>query len=312
MRILFIADVHIKLKQKKVPVDWQTSRFQALIEKINQVLRVDDIDLVVIGGDFFDSPKPSVHELVLGVSMLNAIQSQVIIYPGNHECFGKKESILEVMRPILSNRISVVSQEYRSKDFDIVPYTALHNELWNPPTSKLLFTHVRGAIGDLVAPEIDLSRLAEWQLVLAGDLHEHSMSQGALIYPGSPVNTSFSREKKVRENGYIIVDTETLEWSFHDLELPQLIRKTVTSTDEMARDPIDHVIYELEGDAQSLASAKDHELLDKKINTEYESKASLQLQDLTFSEELAWYLQEVQHLSPEEISRLITKVKHYD
>lgn len=312
MKVLFIADIHIKLTQKKVPINWQTQRFLTLFQEIQNATREHEIDQLVIGGDFFDSPKPTVDELVLGLSLLNSICVPTIIFTGNHECFGKRESILSVLKPVLRDNIEVVDYEYRSENFDIIPYTSIHNEKWATPKAKMLFTHVRGNIGELVKAEIDLNRLKDWKLVLAGDLHEHSMSQENIVYPGSPLNTSFSREKKVGENGYIVVDTHTLDWDFYPLDLPQLLRKTVTSMDYVVKDEVDHIIYEVEGDASSLANVKEHELLDKKINTEYESKASLDLRDLSYSEELAMYLREVQRLEDDEIARLITKVRQYD
>ena len=312
MRVLFLADVHIKLGQKKVPVEWQTQRFLRLFQEIHSATRAHKIDKVIIGGDLFDSPKPSVDELVLGVSLVNSLQSPVEIFTGNHECRGKKESILSVMQPILEPHVVVIDYEYRSKDYDIIPYTHLHNEQWVEAESKLLLTHVRGNIGGLVKSEIDLERLKGWKLVLAGDLHEHSMTQENVVYPGSPINTSFARTRSENEHGYIVIDTETLDWEFHPLDLPQLIRKSVTSTDQIKKGEVDHIIYEVEGDSATLSNIKDHDLLDKKVNTEYESQAALDLRDLLYSEELAVYLKEVQGLDDKEIARLITKVRQYD
>ena len=312
MRVLFLADLHIKLGQKKVPVEWQTQRFLRLFQEIHDATRAHKIDKIVIGGDYFDSPKPSVQELVLGISLLYTLNTETVIFSGNHECFGKRESILSLLAPLLTTRVSVVDYEYRSKDFDVIPYTHLHNDQWVASKSKLLLTHVRGNIGGLVKSEIDLDRLKEWELVLAGDLHEHSMTQENIVYPGSPINTSFARTRSENEHGYIVIDTETLEWAFHPFDLPQLIRKTVSSTSEIQKGERDHIIYEVEGDSATLSNIKDHELLDKKVNTEYESKASLQLRNLLYSEELAVYLKEVQGLDDEEIARLITKVRQYD
>ena len=312
MKLLFLADVHIKLGQKKVPIQWQTKRFTDLFQAIQNATCEHDISEVIIGGDLFDSPKPSVHELVLGISLVNSLTTPVTIFAGNHECTSKRESILSILQPLFKESVNIIDYDYRSEDYDIIPYTHLHNEKWLPPQAKLLMTHVRGNIGTLVKSEIDLDKFKQWPLVLAGDLHDHSMTQENIVYPGSPVNTNFSRERSENEHGFIIVDTDTLEWEFHPLDLPQLIRKTVTSTDQMLKSDYDHVIYEIAGDSVALANVKDHELLDKKVNTEYQSQASLDLQNKTYSEELAYYLSEVQQLEPEEITRLITKVKQYD
>ena len=86
----------------------------------------------------------------------------------------------------------------------------------------------------------------------------------------------------------------------------------MSSTSEIQKGERDHIIYEVEGDSSTLSNIKDHELLDKKVNTEYESQAALDLRNLLYSEELAVYLKEVQGLDDEEIARLITKVRQYD
>lgn len=165
-------------------------------------------------------------------------------------------------------------------------------------------------------PEIDLARFDSYDLVVAGDLHSHQMSQHTqyntpIIYPGAPLTTSFHREMPTDANGYIIVDTETLEWTWHDLShLPQLIRKKVTTEAEMLPDSYHHVVYELEGDLQELSKVKDSELLDKKINTKVSKEAKLDLEDKSLDEELAIYLGEVEQLAEEDIIRLVTRYKN--
>ena len=60
-------------------------------------------------------------------------------------------------------------------------------------TKKPLFTHVRGEIPPHVKPEVDLDRFEDFPVVFAGDLHAHSNTQRNIVYPRSPMTTSFHR-----------------------------------------------------------------------------------------------------------------------
>ena len=71
-------------------------------------------------------------------------------------------------------------------------------------TSKPLFTHVRGEIPPHVKPEVELDRFEDFPVVFAGDLHAHSNTQKNIVYPGSPMTTSFHR-KEVK-TGYILIN----------------------------------------------------------------------------------------------------------
>ena len=52
MKILFTADLHIKLGQKNVPIDWAKNRYNLLIEQLATIQ--DSADMIVLGGDIFD------------------------------------------------------------------------------------------------------------------------------------------------------------------------------------------------------------------------------------------------------------------
>jgi len=46
-----------------------------------------------------------------------------------------------------------------------------------------------------VKPEVDLDRFEDFPVVFAGDLHAHSNTQRNIVYPGSPMTTSFHRKE---------------------------------------------------------------------------------------------------------------------
>lgn len=301
MKIQFIADIHIKLGQRKVPKAWQRNRFLMLVDEINKI----ECDLLVIGGDTIDSPTPSLEELELFFEVVAGIRHKTLLFEGNHELITKNRSVLDNFEQEITRcnpLVTVVTSE-RNDAFDIIGYKELHNK-WGKPLSKLLFTHVRAKLPEHMKtePEVDLTRFDVYDLVITGDLHDHKMSQETdngtpIIYPGSPLTTSFHRELAETSNGIITVETDTLDWSWHNLKhLPQLIRKTITDPSEMVEDQYHRVVYELEGDVLELKNTADNELLDKKINVNVSKDAKLDLRDKKIPEELHMYLTEIEGL----------------
>ncbi|MEK9955129.1 MAG: hypothetical protein VW577_06945 [Pelagibacteraceae bacterium] len=58
--ILFTADIHLKLGQKNVPVEWAKNRYKQFFSEIYAL--EETIDMHIIGGDLFDR-LPSLEEL---------------------------------------------------------------------------------------------------------------------------------------------------------------------------------------------------------------------------------------------------------
>ena len=73
MKILFTADLHIKLGQKNVPIDWAKNRYNLLIEQLAAIQ--DSADMLVLGGDIFDRI-PTMDEIEIYFD-----QSPVLKYP---------------------------------------------------------------------------------------------------------------------------------------------------------------------------------------------------------------------------------------
>jgi len=292
--ILFTADWHIKLGQKNVPVDWAVNRYNLFLEQLTKIPH----SLHIVGGDVFDK-LPSLAELGIFFKFVQQCTEKTIIYDGNHEATRKGESFLEALRDVvqaLNPKVHIITRhipgQWLDRGFCILPYADLHKKDSIELLSQTaVFTHVRGEIPPHVKPEVDLERFARFPIVYAGDLHSHSNSQRNIVYPGSPMTTSFHRNNV--DTGYLLIDEEDLtKWTWHKFNLPQLIRKTVSSSEEMIPTKYDHTIYEIEGDLQQLSTVENSELLDKKIvrrNTE----VTINLMDKTIPEELDIYLEEV-------------------
>ena len=306
--ILFTADWHLKLGQKNVPLPWACSRFELFFEKIREIEL--GVDIHVIGGDLFDRV-PTMDELTLYFDFIKEVSIPTYIYDGNHEATKKNKTFFSNLKRATQNVNDLVTIVDKTTEFEwgtILPYCDLHKkgsiEKCNP--NKPLFTHVRGEIQPHVTPEVDLDRFNKFKRVFAGDLHAHSNTQRNIVYPGSPMTTSFHRE--IVKTGYILIRNSTWEWV--EFDLPQLLRKTITSEDEMIATDYHHTIYEIEGDVADLATVKNSELLDKKV-VKRSTEATLNLKNMTIDQELVEYLSAILNLTDDKIKNIMAVFNDY-
>ena len=310
--ILFTADWHIKLGQKNVPLPWACSRYEMFFEQIEDAVKEHNITLHIIGGDLFDRV-PSMDELTLYFDFVKNTNVETIIFDGNHEATKKNKTFFTNLKRVtkeLNPKVTVVTETFYLHDWAILPYADLHkkNSIEDIDDVDYLFTHVRGEIPPHVTPEVDLERFDKFKTVFAGDLHAHENTQRNIVYPGSPMSTSFHRNKI--KTGYLVIDDDW-NWTWHEFNLPQLYRKTVTNPDEMIPTMFDHTIYEIEGDVTDLANIKNSELLDKKLLRKT-SESTLALQkEMSIEEELVLYFTEVLNLDETKISKIIGVFNDY-
>jgi DNA repair exonuclease SbcCD nuclease subunit len=290
--ILFTADWHIKLGQKNVPVSWALNRYKLFFDQVH--LLEQDCNMHIIGGDLFDR-LPNMEELELYFRFIRKVTIPTIIYDGNHEATKKNKTFFTQLKQVsrdINPLVNIVDISYIDKElgYGILPYADLHRKgsIEQFDHTKPLFTHVRAEIIPHVKPEVDLTRFEDFPVVFAGDLHSHSNTQGNIVYPGSPMTTSFHRS--IVDTGYILINENNWNWMWEKFHLPQLIRKTVKDPAHMVPTEYHHTIYEIEGDIQELASIKNSDLLDKKV-VKRSSEATLVMdKDMTVEEELSEYL----------------------
>ena len=315
MKVLFTADVHIKLGQKNVPVEWAKNRYNLLWTQLEEIQQ--QCDAFIIGGDVFDK-LPSMEELECYFDMVTHCKVPTIIYSGNHEAVKKDTTFLSNLAQVtnrLNRQVIVVDDYYSDWGIEFVPYNKLKEfekgqHPW-PEGGDILCTHVRGEIPPHVKPEVDLALFDTWQVVLAGDLHSYENCQRNILYPGSPVTTSFHRD--LVNTGIILLDTETLEHEWLKLEVPQLIRKTVGVHDPKLPTPYHHTIYQVEGDMQELGELEDSDLIDRKV-IKRESDTALMLEnDMSLQQEVAEYLRYILALPEQTVEAVLKELQgHVD
>lgn len=296
-KILHSADWHIHLHKKKVPWKWQHDRFQAFFTKLLELEQSCDVH--IIAGDVFDK-KPEPDEVALFLSYVHRVKIPTFIIPGNHEATARGESFLKHFAgdyKINNSLVEIISynasRSLDKVDFQFFPYGEMQlNNLPKPVPGSVLVTHIRGEVPPHISAEYDFEKLRPWKLILCGDLHfNHKYKDFPLYYPGSPMNTSFDRADD-REYGVNVVtwEQDTYSVDFIPLDLPKLVRKTITDKEEMLPDPINHVIYEVVGSVDQLAKVEHSELLDKRIVKRADAKSVLELDGLSTIQELEKYL----------------------
>jgi len=303
--ILFTADWHIKLGQKNVPIPWACTRYKLFFEQLEDIVAENKVSLHIIGGDLFDRV-PSMDELTLYFDFVKNVKCPTIIFDGNHEATRKNKTFFTNLKRVteeLNPQVKVITETYYKDDWAILPYADLHkkNSIEDINT-EYLFTHVRGEIPPHVSPEVELTRFDKFKTVFAGDLHAHENTQRNIVYPGSPMTTSFHRN--LVKTGYLLIEDDW-SWTWHQFDLPQLLRKTVSSTEEMIQTEWHHTIYEVEGDVSDLSGVKNSDLLDKKV-IKRKTEATLILdKEMTIEEELGEYLSYILELDESKVKKII-------
>ena len=309
--ILFTADWHIKLGQKNVPMAWACARYRMFFEQIEDAVEKHDVTLHIIGGDLFDRV-PSMDELTLYFDFVKNTKVETIIYDGNHEATRKHKTFFDNLIKVtnqLNPLVTVITETHYQDNWCILPYADLHRKnSIEDIDAEVLFTHVRGEIPPHVVPEVELERFDKFKTVYSGDLHAHENTQRNIVYPGSPMTTSFHRN--IVKTGYLVIDAN-MKWTWHEFDLPQLIRKTVVSEDEMVQTDFHHTIYEIEGDVSDLSNIKNSELLDKKV-IKRKTEATLVLdKEMSIEEELNEYLSYILELNEDKVKNILGVFSDY-
>jgi hypothetical protein len=144
---------------------------------------------------------------------------------------------------------------------------------------------------------------------LAGDLHSYDNCQRNILYPGSPVTTSFHRT--LVDTGVIILDSDTLEHTWVRLEVPQLIRKTVKAGEPTPPTDYHHTVYEVEGDLSELSVLEDSEFVDKKVSRKETDTALILDPEFSLQDEVREYLTYILQVNDSSISRALQELNNH-
>lgn len=313
MNILFTADVHIKLGQKNVPIDWARNRFRLFCEQFSEMQQ--QADLVIVGGDVFDR-LPTMDEVELYFDFVESFHKPTFIYPGNHEMLKKDTTFLSNLKKStnrLNPLVEVIDSFWciKTAGIDIIPYNKL-KEFEKEPREfhgRILCTHVRGEIPPHVKPEVDLDIFNRWDVVLAGDLHSYENSQRNILYPGSPYTTSFHRSRV--DTGAILLDANSMEHTWLKFNLPQLIKRTITVDETPVPTDFDHTIYEVQGDMQELGELADSELIATKVLKRDTDSALMLDPEMSLDQEVREYVTYILELPETTVDKVLKEMQNH-
>lgn len=234
MRILHTADLHLREDD---------SRTVDALEAVLAAAAENEVDLLTIGGDLFDSPadaeslRPRLRELFSGNPF------DILAIPGNHDADVYRENLNFGNDIEILTGSPIATAEFGDLEFVGVPFTSsmdeeLFSALEDASTGEdqILLLHCTldigfhaGEVGEEEGRYLPVTKatLAEldYDLVLAGHIHSRVRevpldNGGTFVYPGSPVSHSTSETGRRHA---ILVETDTgdistvpLDTFYHD------------------------------------------------------------------------------------------------
>ncbi len=102
LRILHLADLHLGWTPKGLPSDQAAARRErrdAMLAQAVDLALAEQVDLVLIAGDLFESYRPSAATLALALQQLGRLQAAgvaLVTVPGNHDELSYAQSVYRV------------------------------------------------------------------------------------------------------------------------------------------------------------------------------------------------------------------------
>jgi DNA repair exonuclease SbcCD nuclease subunit len=251
MKIALLSDLHLGKTQFAATVNGRNTRsvdieraWAAAVQEI--VIRRPS--LVLVGGDIFDSIRPSFHAVKAWQNGVRRIvgetDAHLLAILGNHCGPRTTESLSPVVVVDGEPRVHVVTEPKRVRlvidgcrvSVDCFPFTALSGEetyaLGRDPDSQLAILLMHAAVKSTVEGDslpyfyagdraIDVGREADsYDLISLGDYHERRqlVAGKPVFYPGALERTTSDIWREKAPKGFIVYDTDTMDHEF--VEIP--------------------------------------------------------------------------------------------
>jgi DNA repair exonuclease SbcCD nuclease subunit len=227
MKILCFTDLHIgKNASNSYFLELDKKAINAICEEIKK----ENIEKVIFLGDFFhnrseSSPKALVVARKI-LDQLNSLNIPIIMILGNHCTFYNNRKDYNYYRIFdgLFENITFVESFLEDGEFLYVGWMQTPEEEKRyeelSKNYKWIFGHFefRGAeMSEYYKTTSGLENNNTTSYIFSGHIHQRSR-QGRLHYIGSPYPQTWSGRNR-KDYGFVIVDTETEEIKFTDLEL---------------------------------------------------------------------------------------------
>jgi len=107
MKVLFTADLHIRIGQKNIPREWALKQYEIMFNEFDRVFKEQECEIEVHGGDIFDKV-PTMEELSVYVGYLWRNKERYrTIYDGNHEATKKGDTFLKYLYSMIPKTVEL-------------------------------------------------------------------------------------------------------------------------------------------------------------------------------------------------------------
>jgi len=192
MTSLFVTDIHLNLRNNR---DWEQSRLLQLFDSIAK----DPCEFVILGGDIFDLPKPSLDEINTFYQAIAKLsdKKEVILISGNHENLSDTKTVFDYLpkvgfRYIETGFLRVPGYDlYFSSHIKCKEISNVKKDL-SSTRINILFSHFRANYGTFIKGEIDVKEVSDlFDYVFVGDIHHLYSPYHNVFYPSSPYGVHF-------------------------------------------------------------------------------------------------------------------------
>jgi len=233
--IVHIADIQFRTYQRHL-------EFRSVCEYFIDKMKSLKPDRLVIAGDIVHSRNVLTPELVKEVSwFLEACSKncgKVIIIPGNHDIVEQNKERMDALTPIIYNLGLENIKYYREsglyQDENVIwtvfsiynnNATPLNLHLKPYPGKYIGLYHgvIVGAVNDngfTFAHGAEIDKFDECDLTLCGDIHKRQIFKNKnnkpIVMVGSLIQQNYG--ENINEHGYALINLETMDINFHDIE----------------------------------------------------------------------------------------------
>ncbi len=194
-KVLFVSDIHLNLNKNRT---WEENRFLTLAREIVCC----KADIIILGGDTFDVPKPSLEELrafYTFIEIINEGNPEVIVLSGNHEELSHHTTVFDYIPKVGFRYVEDETLTIGKHTLYLVSHHKIHGIKDKClPNNSHLFSHIRCASSKHSA-EISFSGL-KFDNIILGDIHNITEFD-AVKYAGQPYSTVYEVEQ---DRGFLI------------------------------------------------------------------------------------------------------------
>jgi len=259
VKFAHMSDIHLGGWKQQPLQDLNSKSFQKAIE----ICILEKVDFVLISGDLFDFPYPSIEVLKETFSELKKLKDVGIscfLISGSHDYSVSGKTFLDVLEKAgFCKNVA----NFEEKDDEIILNPTVHKEiaiygypgkksglevkdlkkikLNDSPLFKILMLHTTldRVVGDLPIEYVDSSKLPKVDYYALGHIHVLYNKDG-FVYPGPMFPNNFKELEELSHGNFVIADTNNPE-EIKRIKIPLKevecitieLKDTLTATEEI-------------------------------------------------------------------------------